>query len=63
MMVLPFSTHTGFNAPCEPTHWKVENFLTGLTSQLRLPAGTGVVFQVKAENIMVKRRRQKYSGF
>jgi hypothetical protein len=29
MMVLPFSARTGFNAPCEPTRWKVEDFLTG----------------------------------
>jgi len=31
MMVLPFSANTEFNAPREPTRWKVEDFLTGFT--------------------------------
>ena len=26
-----FRANTGFKAPCEPTHWKVENLLTGFT--------------------------------
>jgi hypothetical protein len=28
---VPFGTNTGFNAPCEPSRWKVEDLLTGFT--------------------------------
>src|SRR4030066_2601324 len=29
--IIPFRVNTGFNAPCEPPRWKVEDFLTGFT--------------------------------
>jgi len=29
--IIPFRANTGFNAPCEPPRWKVEDFLTGFT--------------------------------
>jgi hypothetical protein len=29
MMVVPFSANMGFNAPCELSRWKGEDFLTG----------------------------------
>ena len=29
--LIPFRANTGFNAPCEPPRWKVEDFLTGFT--------------------------------
>jgi hypothetical protein len=32
-MVVPFSANTGFNARCEPSRWKVEDFLTGFTER------------------------------
>jgi len=28
---IPFGANTRFKAPCEPSRWKVEDFLTGLT--------------------------------
>ena len=28
--IIPFRANMGFNAPCEPPRWKVEDFLTGL---------------------------------
>ena len=34
--VIPFRANTGFNAPCEPPRWKVEDFLTGFTCLLML---------------------------
>jgi len=30
--IIPFRANTGFNAPCEPPRWKVEDFLTGFTA-------------------------------
>jgi hypothetical protein len=33
--IIPFRANTGFNAPCEPPRWKVEDFLTGFTFLLR----------------------------
>jgi len=32
--LIPFRANTGFNAPCEPPRWKVEDFLTGFTYQI-----------------------------
>jgi hypothetical protein len=29
--IILFRANTGFNAPCEPPRWKVEDFLTGFT--------------------------------
>ena len=29
--IIPFRANTGFNAPCQPPRWKVEDFLTGFT--------------------------------
>ena len=29
--IIPFGANTGFKAPCEPSHWKVEYLLTGFT--------------------------------
>jgi hypothetical protein len=28
---IPFGVSTGFKAPCESSHWKVEDLLTGFT--------------------------------
>jgi hypothetical protein len=35
--IIPFIATTGFNAPCEPLRWKVEDFLTGFTGIFALP--------------------------
>jgi len=37
MMTGPFSATTWFNASCEPSRQKVEDFLTGFTTLTQLP--------------------------
>ena len=33
--IIPFRANMGFNAPCEPLRWKVEDFLTGFTWEFK----------------------------
>jgi hypothetical protein len=42
--IIPFRANTGFNAPCEPPRWKVEDFLTGFTSILEFSIPMGFSF-------------------
>jgi hypothetical protein len=37
MVVVPFSANTAFDAPCEPSRWKGEDFLTGFAHYSTFP--------------------------